>query len=227
MPTTTPASSNVTLAAYDSPIARVTLAALDGALVGIWAHGQRFFGHPYGVCQTEAALMPPPGSRCQGEDGGHVRAEARAGDAAALNAAALWLDDYFAGRNPTVDRVPIAPRGTDFQRRIWAAMGSIPYGTTLTYGCLAKLLREGGVPASPRAVGGAVARNPLLLILPCHRVVAAGGTGGYAAGARRKRWLLEFEAATASSSSAAQDSPRSAPSASATRASLTGSTALT
>ena len=78
-------------------------------------------------------------------------------------------------------------------------MARIPYGHTRTYTQIAAQLREAGVAASPRAVGGAVGRNPLLIVRPCHRVVAAGGLGGYAAWAEAKTWLLEHEAATASS----------------------------
>ena len=75
----------------------------------------------------------------------------------------------------------------------------MPYGATRTYGHLAATLRDAGVPASAQAAGGAVGRNPLLLIRPCHRVVAASGPGGYVAGGDAKAWLLAHEAATASS----------------------------
>ena len=78
-------------------------------------------------------------------------------------------------------------------------MDAIPYGATHTYGHLAATLRDAGVPASAQAVGGAVGRNPLLLIRPCHRVVATTGPGGYAAGGDVKAWLRAHEAATASS----------------------------
>ena len=120
-------------------------------------------------------------------------------DAHALGAAASWLDEYFAGEDPSPACVPLAPVGTDFQRRVWEAMDAIPYGATCTYGHLAATLRDEGVPASAQAVGGAVGRNPLLLIRPCHRIVAATGPGGYAAGGDVKAWLLAHEAATASS----------------------------
>ena len=80
-------------------------------------------------------------------------------------------------------------------------MDAIPYGATRTYGQIAATLRGAGLPASAQAVGGAVGRNPLLLIRPCHRVVAASGPGGYAAGADAKSWLLVHEVATVSSAS--------------------------
>ncbi len=78
-------------------------------------------------------------------------------------------------------------------------MDAIPYGATRTYGQIVTQLRGAGIPASAQSVGGAVGRNPLLLIRPCHRVVAASGPGGYAAGGDAKAWLLAHEAATASS----------------------------
>ena len=199
MPTeSTPSSSDPTLATYDSPIGCLTLAARGGALIGLWGAGQRFFGSPYGIDEAVArsALdLTSPVSRDV------ILAEAGWGeaDARALGAAMSWLDGYFAGEAPSHATVRLAPAGTDFQKRVWEAMDAIPYGATHTYGHLAATMRGAGIPASAQAVGGAVGRNPLLLIRPCHRVVASTGPGGYAGGATLKRWLLEREAATASS----------------------------
>ena len=199
MPTAiTPSSSDPALATYDSPIGRLTLAARDGALVGLWVSGQRFFGRPYGIDEAVArsALdLTSPVSRDV------ILAEAGWGeaDARALGAAMSWLDGYFAGEAPSPATVRLAPAGTDFQKHVWEAMDAIPYGATHTYGHLAATMRGASIPASDQAVGGAVGRNPLLLIRPCHRVVAADGPGGYAAGAEAKAWLLAHEAATASS----------------------------
>lgn len=199
MPTEiTPSSSDPALATYDSPIGSLTLAARGGALVGLWTAGQRFFGSPYGIDEAVArsALdLTSPVSRDV------ILAEAGWGeaDARALGAAMSWLDGYFAGEAPSPATVRLAPAGTDFQKRVWEAMDAIPYGATHTYGHLAATMRGAGIPASAQAVGGAVGRNPLLLIRPCHRVVAADGPGGYAAGAEAKAWLLAHEAATASS----------------------------
>ena len=200
MPTeSTPSSSDPALATYDSPIGSLTLAARGGALIGLWGAGQRFFGSPYGIDEAVArsALdLTSPDSREA------VRAaEWDEADALALKAAAAWLDGYFAGEAPSPACVPLAPAGTDFQQRAWAAMDNIPHGATRTYGQIAATLRGAGVPASAQAVGGAVGRNPLLIIRPCHRVMAASGPGGYAAGGAAKAWLLAHEAATASSSS--------------------------
>ena len=199
MPTeSTPSSSDPALATYDSPIGSLTLAARGGALIGLWGAGQRFFGSPYGIDEAGArsALdLTSPVSRDV------ILAEAGWGeaDARALGAAMSWLDGYFAGEAPSPATVRLAPAGTDFQKRVWEAMDAIPYGATHTYGHLAATMRGAGIPASAQAVGGAVGRNPLLLIRPCHRVVAADGPGGYAAGAEAKAWLLAHEAATASS----------------------------
>lgn len=201
MPTAiTPSSSDPTLAAYSSPIGSLTLAARDGALVGLWVSGQRFFGRPYGIDEAVARsaldLTSPDSREGALAQGGWDEADARA-----LGAAMSWLDGYFAGEAPSPAPIPLAPAGTDFQKHVWEAMATISYGATRTYGHLAATLRDAGVPASAQAVGGAVGRNPLLLIRPCHRVVAATGAGGYAAGSGAKAWLLAHEAATASSAS--------------------------
>ena len=193
MPTEiTPSSSDPTLATYDSPIGRLTLAARGGALVGLWVTGQRFFGSPYGIDEASArsALdLTSPDSR----EVVLAPAEWDEADAHALDAAVAWLDGYFAGEAPSPASVPLAPEGTDFQRRVWEAMDAISYGATRTYGHLTATLRDAGVPASAQAIGGAVGRNPLLLIRPCNRVVAADGPGGYAAGGDVKAWLLAHE----------------------------------
>ena len=199
MPTeSTPSSSDPALATYDSPIGRLTLAARGGALVGLWVSGQRFFGRPVGIDEASARsavdLTSPDSREGALAQGGWDEADARA-----LGAAAAWLDGYFAGEAPSPAAVPLASAGTDFQRRVWEAMDAIPYGATRTYGQIVGQLWGAGIPASAQAVGGAVGRNPLLLILPCHRVVAASGPGGYAAGEHAKAWLLAHEAATASS----------------------------
>ena len=198
MPTEiTPSSSDPTLATYNSPIGSLTLAARGGALVGLWVAGQRFFGSPYGIDEASARsaldLTSPDSREAVLAEAGWDEADARA-----LGTAVAWLDGYFAGEDASPTTIPLAPEGTDFQRHVWEAMDTIPYGATRTYGHLTATLRDAGVPASAQAIGGAVGRNPLLLIRPCHRVVAATSPGGYAAGAEAKAWLLAHEAATAS-----------------------------
>ena len=199
MPTAiTPSSSDPALATYNSPISSLTLAARGGALVGLWVAGQRFFGSPYGIDEASARsaldLTSPDSREAVLAEAGWDEADARA-----LGTAVAWLDGYFAGEDASPTTIPLAPEGTDFQRHVWEAMDAIPYGATRTYGHLTATLRDAGVPASAQAIGGAVGRNPLLLIRPCHRVVAASGPGGYAAGGDVKAWLLAHEEATASS----------------------------
>ena len=100
-----------------------------------------------------------------------------------------WLDDYFAGKRPL--NVPrLNPPGSEFQRRVWQSLFTIFYGQTKTYGEIARMVGC----KSARAVGQAIGRNPIALIIPCHRVVGANGTlGGYAYGLNRKKQLLELE----------------------------------
>ena len=193
-----PSSSDPTLASYSSPVGRLTLAARGGSLIGVWVAGQRFFGRPYGIDEASARLavdLTSPDSR----EGALAQGGWDEADARALGMAASWLDGYFADEAPSPAAVPLASAGTDFQRRVWEAMDTIPYGATRTYGQIVAQLRGAGIPASAQSVGGAVGRNPLLLVRPCHRVVAASGPGGYAAGGDAKAWLLAHEAATASS----------------------------
>ena len=105
-----------------------------------------------------------------------------------------WLDEYFHGKHPPFPTPSLRPQGTDFQCRIWQALMEIPYGKTVSYGELAK--RIGCLSA--QAVGQAVRRNPIALLIPCHRVVGANGDlTGYAYGIERKRYLLELENPTA------------------------------
>ena len=108
----------------------------------------------------------------------------------ALPAATAQLAEYFAGERTAFD-LPLAPRGTAFQQAVWAALRDIPYGETRSYGELAAAL---GRPGASRAVGLANGRNPISIVVPCHRVVGAGGKlTGYAGGMERKSWLLALE----------------------------------
>lgn len=101
-----------------------------------------------------------------------------------------WLDRYFIGENPFMP-FPLFPQGTDFQQRVWAYLAQIPYGESRTYGEIAQALSC----KSAQAIGQAVGRNPLLLLIPCHRVLGMENKlTGYAAGLDRKRWLLNHEA---------------------------------
>ena len=150
-----------------SPLGEILLAAEDGALCGLWFVGQKY----------EGAGLPA------GSGPGSASADP------ALEKAQAWLASYFAGENPKID-FPLAPRGTAFQRRVWAALADIPRGETSSYGALAERLGCG----SARAVGSAVGRNPISVLIPCHRVLGANGSlTGYAGGLERKRALLKLE----------------------------------
>jgi methylated-DNA-[protein]-cysteine S-methyltransferase len=110
-----------------------------------------------------------------------------------LKEAATQLDEYFAGQRRTFD-VVMELDGTEFQREVWSELTRIPYGKTISYG---ELARRVGRPSAPRAVGQANGRNPMPIIVPCHRVVASNGIGGYGGGLDVKRALLAVEGVTA------------------------------
>lgn len=100
------------------------------------------------------------------------------------------LEEYFAGKRKTFD-LPLQPVGTFFQRRVWSALQKVPFGKTASYGEIAK---ESGNPKAMRAVGLANGRNPISIIIPCHRIIGADGKlVGYGGGLWRKEWLLQHE----------------------------------
>ena len=102
-----------------------------------------------------------------------------------------WLDAYFAGLEPDPAELPLAPQGTPFQQAVWAQLLTIPMGNSRTYGQIAQAL---GKPRACQAVGQAVGRNPIGIIIPCHRILGAGGTlTGFAWGLEKKKWLLRHE----------------------------------
>ncbi|MEU2022672.1 methylated-DNA--[protein]-cysteine S-methyltransferase [Streptomyces sp. NPDC016469] len=114
----------------------------------------------------------------------------------AFAGAAAQLREYFEGRRTRFDLVYAQGRGTEFQRRVWAALDAVPYGETVSYGQIAA--RVGASGAGVRAVGTAIGRNPLLVVRPCHRVIGADGAlRGYAGGLERKERLLGLEGALA------------------------------
>jgi methylated-DNA-[protein]-cysteine S-methyltransferase len=113
------------------------------------------------------------------------------GSTAALRETCAQLKAYFAGKLTEFD-LPLTPRGTDFQQQVWRALVDIPYGTTTSYGEIARRL---GDPNATRAVGAANGRNPLPIVVPCHRVIGASGSlTGFGGGIPTKRWLLDHEA---------------------------------
>lgn len=147
---------------------------------------------PLGLLELEgdgAALLRIrlPGERRPAPDG-----RPRRPAPAAFAAVTAQLDEYFAGERTAFD-LPLAPAGTPFQRRVWALLQAIPYGQTITY---AELARRAGNPAACRAVGAANGRNPLPIVVPCHRVIGSGGAlTGYAGGLAAKARLLALEGA--------------------------------
>ena len=155
---------------YAAPYGRYLMAAEDGALTGVWLEGQKYF--PSG--------LPEP-SDGEAEIFAHTR---------------RWLDAYFAGRQPDVSALPIAPRGSAFAQSVWQLLLEIPYGQTVTYGELAKRLaaRRGLAQLSAQAVGGAVGHNPISVIIPCHRVLGAKNQlTGSAGGLDVTTFLLKLE----------------------------------
>lgn len=148
----------------DSPLGDLTLVADGADLVGV------YFPHHW--------YRPDPATFGRRDDRGFADA-------------ARQLGEYLAGDRTEFD-LPVRAEGEEFQRAVWARIAAIPYGTTTTYG---ELARELGDPALARDVGAATGRNPLALVVPCHRVVGKGGSlTGYAGGLRRKRFLLDLEA---------------------------------
>ncbi|MEU5534817.1 methylated-DNA--[protein]-cysteine S-methyltransferase [Streptomyces sp. NPDC020362] len=128
-----------------------------------------------------------------GQKGGRVVQDGWRHDPGPFRAAEEQLAAYFAGELKGF-RLPFSTHGTAFRERVWAALDSVPYGATTTYGEIAA--RIGASRAAVRAVGGAIGANPLLIVRPCHRVIGADGSlTGYAGGLDRKVWLLTLEGA--------------------------------
>lgn len=110
-----------------------------------------------------------------------------------------WLDRYFQRKNPDVSELSIRPHGSDFALKVWDELIQVPYGSTLSYGQLAaRIARRCGLERmSAQAVGHALAKNPLPIVIPCHRIISSDGSlGGYSAGLERKRFLLHLESQT-------------------------------
>lgn len=157
---------------YDSPLGGMLLSVDDKGLTGLWFDGQKYFA--YGLTDQET---------CEEQEN------------TILTETKRWLDIYFSGKEPDFD-LPISLSGTDFQKKVWGILCTIPYGKTMTYGQIAAQLaaEQGAAHMSAQAVGGAVGHNPLSIIVPCHRVVGTNGSlTGYAGGIDRKIKLLTLE----------------------------------
>ena len=152
-----------------SPLGEILLVATDDGLAGVWFDAQRHWPDTSGWIDAPAHPV--------------------------LCEAASQLDDYFAGRRNDFDMPLDLTHGTAFQQAVWQALLRIPPGATTSYGALSASI---GKPAAVRAVGAAVGRNPISVIVPCHRVVGANGAlTGYAGGLHRKTHLLQLERASA------------------------------
>lgn len=155
---------------YASPLGGILLAADEIGLTGLWFEGGRHFAERLPATREER-------------------------ETPSLAAAARWLDVYFAGKAPAFTP-PLHPVGSAFRMAVWKLLLAIPYGQTVSYGEIARRLaaRSGRAKTSARAVGGAVGRNGISLVIPCHRVVGANGSlTGYAGGIERKATLLKLE----------------------------------
>ena len=154
---------------YNSPLGGITLTSDGMALTGLYVDGERDFPD----------LSP-----------------GRKKDLPLFGEVMRWLDLYFAGKEPDFSPA-LNPTGTAFQMSVWEILRTIPYGETTTYGAIAKRLeKKTGKRMSAQAVGGAVGRNPISIIVPCHRVIGANSSlTGYAGGLDKKEYLLELEGA--------------------------------
>lgn len=152
---------------YVSPIGELILVAENGALVRIGLDGAE-------------------GSEVDENDE----------DREVLREVREWLDGYFGGRRMTIGDLKLAPEGTEFQKEVWGILREIPYGETMSYGEIAQRTAEkrGMKKMSAQAVGQAVGKNPIPIIVPCHRVAGKNGKlTGYSGGMKKKIWLLEHE----------------------------------
>lgn len=155
---------------YRSPIGNLLLASDELGLSGLWLDGGKYYA-------------------------GSLPAEHKEAETPILAETAHWLDIYFSGREPDFTP-PLHPTGSPFCREVWEILLQIPYGKTTTYGCIAKRIAKsrGLAKMSAQAVGRAVGHNEIAIIIPCHRVVGAGGNiTGYAGGIDKKIKLLKLE----------------------------------
>lgn len=158
--------------AYETSIVgRLRLLANDDALVGLWFNGQAHYAANYDLSQAEKRSN------------------------AIIDTTKRWLDRYFAGEQPSPSELKLAPQGTAFQMLVLKVLRTIPYGQSMSYHEVAnEISRQTGHRSSARAVGGAVGKNPISIIIPCHRVLGKNGAlTGYAAGTDKKIALMTLE----------------------------------
>lgn len=157
---------------YPSPLGMLTIASDNYSIIGLWIEEQQHYCENFD-CHSAACISD-----------------------STLKAAHKWLDDYFDGKNPKINTLSLAPRGSVFRQTVWRHLLEIPYGSTITYRQLASSIatERGAVRMSAQAVGGAISHNPISIIIPCHRIIGANGSlTGYAGGLEKKQWLLQHE----------------------------------
>lgn len=149
-----------------SPVGKISIASDGNSIIGLAIEGQKHIlrNIPRPLVKNEALAL--------------------------FTACKRWLDAYFAGKNPTLEGIPLNPSGSEFQQKVWQALLAIPYGKTVTYSDIAQAVGC----KSPQAVGGAVGRNPISILIPCHRVIGKDGSlTGYDGGIDKKLFLLKLE----------------------------------
>ena len=159
-------------ATYESPLGTLTMSSEGETLIGLWMETQTYF-----PSTVKEEMVPKE-------------------DLPLFSEVKRWLNRYFSGEKPVPAELPLSPRGSSFQREVWKMLCEIPYGGWITYGEIAKsiALKRENKKMSPQAVGGAVGHNPISIIIPCHRVLGAGGRlTGYTGGLDKKIRLLEHE----------------------------------
>ncbi len=163
---------NMFFTKYNSPIGKIIITSNGKSLCGVYFEGQKYFLYSIKTPLTEN------------------------NDLDILKITKNWLDRYFAKEKPKISELPILAEGTNFRKLIWEVLLEIPYGTTMTYGEIAKIAARklNKLKISAQAVGGAIGHNPISIIIPCHRVIGAGGKlTGYAGGIDKKLELLTLE----------------------------------
>lgn len=157
---------------YNSPVGKLLLASKNNKLIGVWIENQKYY-------------LSNLKEKMQIKDDEEILIKAK-----------NWLDRYFESQNPHISELDIEPIGTDFSKKVWTILCTIPYGKVITYGEIAKKISKAmnKDKMSAQAVGNAVAHNPISIIIPCHRVIGANGNlTGYAGGLDIKMRLLKHE----------------------------------
>ncbi len=157
---------------YQSPLGKILLLGNKENLIGLWFEKQKFFGANFSLKRIIKKNTPE------------------------LQKTKIWLDKYFSGKKVDTKNINLNPQTTPFRKKVFSILEKIPYGHQTTYKEIAKKLspKKGKNKLYPRAIGGAVAHNPISIFIPCHRVISTkGDLTGYAGGIKRKKKLMELE----------------------------------